>query len=397
MRAIGLFSGIGGIEVGLSEAGIATVAVAEIDPFANAVLNGRLPGINNLGDVTLLKEFPECDVLAAGFPCQDLSQAGRMNGIHGSRSGLIKHALDAVEAMRNRPEFLLFENVPFLLKLHGGSGIAWLTARIESLGYHWAYRVIDSQAFGLPQRRKRLFILASRSQSPGRILFDGDRIEPEPRYAEGMLAGFYWTEGNTGLGWAVDSVPPLKSTALVVSAPAVWRPATKDFVTPTIEDAEALQGFPRGWTTPAGDLKRGRSGRWRLVGNAVSVPAARWIGERIMASSPASVVNSDELPASSKWPNAAFGGPGKSRRMAHIGDLPGSKGKASLADFLSKDSVRLSLRAASGFLSRLERSSLRVVEEFRTDLRTYVKDASFDGKSGSQRAHAEHSAAEQLA
>jgi DNA (cytosine-5)-methyltransferase 1 len=320
-----------------------------------------------------------------------------MNGIHGSRSGLIRHVLDAVEVMKARPEFVLLENVPFLLKLDGGSGMAWLTSRIEELGYHWAYRIIDSRAFGLPQRRKRLFILAARNEHPGRILFDGNRVEPEPRYTEGLLAGFYWTEGNTGLGWAVDSVPPLKSTALVVSAPAVWRPATKDFVTPTIEDAEALQGFPRGWTQPAVHLERGRAARWRLVGNAVSVPAARWIGERLMTGSPTSTFTFDELLVGSKWPNAAFGGPGKSRRAVHIGDFPGRQDAVSLAKVLSKDAAPLSFRAASGFLSRLEKSRLRVLEQFRADLRTYVKDVSVGGESGNQHAYAEHTVAEQLA
>jgi DNA (cytosine-5)-methyltransferase 1 len=396
VRVVGTFSGIGGLELGLTRAGMTSVAVAEIDPFANAVLRARLPGVENVGDITKLRELPSCDVLAAGFPCQDISQAGRLGGIHGERSGLIKYVLSAVGRMDRLPDFLLFENVPFLLKLNDGSGIRWLVDQIERLGYSWAYRVIDTQAFGLPQRRRRLFVLASRVEDPARILFDGNRVEHRPTYEEGQLAGFYWTEGNRGLGWAVDSVPPLKSTALVPSAPAIWRPGERLFVTPTIEDAEALQGFSRGWTRPAAEIKGGIAGRWRLVGNAVSVPAASWLGARLMKSPSIHRFETEELLEGQKWPNAAFGGPGKQPRKAEVGEYPGRKSRGSLLDFLSADAPTLSLRASAGFLSRLEKSRLRVPEQFRGDLRQFVRELTQSDNTGDQRANAKHPGKKQL-
>src|SRR5690606_19679397 len=94
--------------------------------------------------------------------------------------------------------------------------------------------------------------------------------------------GFYWTEGLRGLGWAVNAVPTLKggSSIGIPSPPAIVLPDGR-VVTPDIRDAERLQGFPADWTKVAETVAR-RSARWRLVGNAVSVPAADWIGKRLL-------------------------------------------------------------------------------------------------------------------
>lgn len=397
VQVVGAFSGVAGLELGLEQAGMSTVGLAEIDPFASAVLAERLPGVENHGDVTAMRELPPCDLVAAGFPCQDLSQAGRLTGIHGERSGLVKHIFAAIRNSPQKPDFLLFENVPFLLSLHGGAGIRWLTSQIEDLKYRWAYRVVDTQAFGLPQRRRRLFVLASRTVDPATILFDLNREDPPLPEAEDTLAGFYWTEGNTGVGWAIDAIPPLKSTALVVSAPAVWRPAYGDFIVPTIEDAEALQGLPRGWTELVERRAGGKAARWRLVGNAVSVPAARWIGKRIMRAPEPTPYPSLELSDAQRWPHAAYGGPGLTRRAALVGAFPGNAPRGSLVDFLSPDAPCLSSRASAGFLSRLEKSRLRVPHRFRDDLRAYVQGRSTDDRSSHQRSNEEHKRAKQFA
>lgn len=374
MRVVGAFTGIGGLETGLKQAGFSTVATAEIDPHASAVLANRLPETINLGDVTAIEEFPDCDLIAAGFPCQDLSQAGRMGGIHGPRSGLVRHIFDAVSRMSVLPEFLLFENVPFLLNLHGGVGIAWLLRQVEQAGYRWAYRIIDSRAFGLPHRRRRLFVLASRNMPPEQILFDVGRHEPTVAPNAQTPCGFYWTEGNRGLGWAVDAIPPLKSTALVVSAPAIWRPPSRDFVTPTIEDAEALQGFDRGWTAAASDLIGGSTARWRLVGNAVSVPAAKWVGSRILEQrSWKSVSGGIQLRPGQRWPKSAYGAFGRCF-IVDDNEWPGQEPLGSLDDYLSDDLPRLSVRAAAGFLGRLNRSTLKSPSRFRNDLKEFIRN-----------------------
>ena len=373
LRVVGLFAGIGGLELGLKAAGHSVEIVAENDPIASLVLARRFPDVVNLGDITRIEKLPECDVLACGFPCQDLSPAGGTAGIHGPKSGLVSHVLHLVHAARRKPKWMCFENVPFLLSLKRGAGMRYLTRRIEEAGYTWAYRVIDSRAFGLAQRRRRIFLLASRVEDPSEFLFSDVGASREPERAPGTPCGFYWTEGNRGVGWAVDATPPLKGTTGVgiASPPAIWRSVSRDFVTPTIEDAEALQGFRRGWTAFSAEEAVADRLRWRLVGNAVSVPAAGWVGRILAGQSVQRRPEAEELDAAHSWPIAGYGR--KNRRCkVEVSEWPGRKGYVGISEFLSDEAPPLSLRAASGFLSRLERSRLRVPPEFTRDLRDFV-------------------------
>lgn len=390
MNVVGFFAGIGGLELGLKAAGHTVEMIAENDIVASKVLTHRFPGLVNLGDVTKITKLPSTNLLACGFPCQDLSPAGGTAGIHGPKSGLIVGVLKLLQNSRHKPNWLLFENVPFLLSLKRGAGMRFLTAQLEEAGYSWAYRVIDSRAFGLAQRRRRIFLLASRAEDPSEFLFSDMGTSREPARLPNTPCGFYWTEGNRGVGWAIDATPPLKGTSGVgiASPPGVWRPDRRDFVTPTIEDAEALQGFRRGWTaSPDGERVPERL-RWKLVGNAVSVPSATWLGR---------ILNGHEvhrrpvgtlLPASHSWPTAAYGRCGR-RYKVEASEWPGRRAYQGLEAFLSADAPNLSLRAASGFLLRLEKSGLRVPPEFLEDLRAYVvsKAAASDGCED-ERSHA---------
>ena len=177
-------------------------------------------------DVLSLEGLPDCDLVAAGFPCQDLSQAGRTAGIGGRNSGLVRRVFELLEQAEHPPRWLLLENVPFMLQLDRGDAMRYLARRLGELGYRWAYRVVDARAFGLPQRRRRVILLASRTDDPREILFHGDAGEPETPDHRGRACGFYWTEGVRGLGWAVDGVPTLKggSTIGIPSPPAIWMP-----------------------------------------------------------------------------------------------------------------------------------------------------------------------------
>lgn len=376
LSVAGLFAGIGGIELGLHQAGHESVTLCEIDPGAARVLEGRFPGIRLTRDVRELKSIGKVDLLAAGFPCQDLSQAGRTAGIRGNNSGLVGHVFRLLDSRRSGPTWLLLENVPFMLHLDRGRGMRFLVDELEARGFAWAYRVVDTMGFGLPQRRQRVIMLASRTEDPRSVLFADDATPELADFSLNTWCGFYWTEGLRGLGWAVDSVPTLKggSTIGIPSPPAIWNPRDGSITTPEIRDVERLQGFEPDWTLPAlhaDGVRRGH--RWKLIGNAVSVPVARWVGERLAEPGEFDEAKTvDEVRAGVAWPKAAFGLPGAAPRAVAVSLWPVSKPRPHLADFLRYPRSPLSARAATGFKSRLDVSTLKYPREFGEALARYV-------------------------
>jgi DNA (cytosine-5)-methyltransferase 1 len=378
LKISGLFAGIGGFEEGLKRAGHCTVQLCEADAAARAVLAARFPDVEIDPDIRDLRRLERCDAVVAGFPCQDLSQAGLTEGIHGKSSGLVKNVFRILEATRPRPTWLVLENVPFMLKLSNGKAMKALTSRIEQMNWRWAYRVVDSRSFGLAHRRRRVILVASKDEDPCRVLFADDTegwYEELPEQA--AVNGFYWTEGNTGLGWAVDAIPTLKggSGLSIPSPPGIWDKDEEFFGTPTISDAERLQGFPRGWTSPAKSVVNGDRQRWRLVGNAVSVPVAKWIGTRLsQPGEPVCELKESPLKARDGWPNAAWGD-SSGRYAVELSEAPLLRNRLSLEDSLRDSLVPLSFRAASGFYERLKNSDLRTEKYFKRDLRGYVAQA----------------------
>lgn len=379
LRAAGLFAGIGGIELGLQQAGHHSALLCEFDPGAAGVLATRFPHAKLARDVRELKALGDVDLVAAGFPCQDLSQAGRTAGIRGQNSGLVGHVFRLLDARKRGPKWLLLENVSFMLQLDRGRGMRFLVDALEGRGFSWAYRVVDTQAFGLPQRRQRVLLVASRTEDPRTVLF-ADHAEPAVRSSsQRLLCGFYWTEGLRGLGWAEDGVPTLKggSTIGIPSPPAIWNPSDGSIGTPEIRDAERLQGFDADWTLPALDVAGVRRGhRWKLVGNAVSVPVAKWVGERLAVPGEFDEARSmGVLRPGVAWPRAAFGRPGEAPTIIDASMWPVSRSRPHLADFLRHRLAPLSWRAAAGFKSRLDVGHLRYSEAFGRDLDSYVRRA----------------------
>jgi len=363
MNVVGLFAGVGGIELGLEAAGHKTTLICEIDRAARAVLEARFPRLALHDDIRTLESFPRgTDLVAAGFPCQDISQAGQTTGISGKNSGLVNDVFRLLEKS-NVPHVLL-ENVSFILALNRGHAMRHVTTELERLGYKWAYRVLDSQAFGLPQRRQRMFLLASKVCEPFEILMTGNAEPSETKDWRGHACGFYWTEGVRGLGWAVDGVPTLKggSTVGIASPPAIWMPDGR-IVTPDIRDAERMQGFEADWTEPA--LKVSRPGfRWKLVGNAVSVPVAKWIGTRLKQGPIAVDLRVRTFDQATKWPVAAFGGPGQRALAVDISMWPVEMPRVPLIKFLKHEPKLLSYKATAGFVARLRSGSLHFPQEF---------------------------------
>lgn len=375
LQVVGLFAGVGGIELGLASSGHETRLLCEIEPAAQAVLNHRfvtpaaargreVPLVADVADV----EFPQdTELVSAGFPCTDLSQAGRRAGINGTNSGLVQHVFAQLKAQRNelkQLQWLLLENVPFMLQLDRGAGMTYLIEQLEQQGFRWAYRIVDARSFGLLQRRRRVILLASKEADPAAVLFHGSVAPPEEPKRGEFAVGFYHTEGNTGVGWAVNATPTLKggSGVGIPSPPGVWLPDNR-IVTPTITAAERLQGFEPGWTQPAELEGRRRGARWRAVGNAVPVPLAEWVGERLLTPDEPDHhqdVGAPHDPGSRGWPRAAHGHAGKVWKV-DVSEWPCHRPAAQpLAEFLGDDVVPLSAKATLGFTTRLLKSGLSV-------------------------------------
>lgn len=377
LEAAGIFSGIGGFELGFLRSGIQTSLLCDIDADARKILNSRFSGAPTYDDVLKLRSLPRVDVLTAGFPCQDLSQVGRTNGIHGSRSGLVKELFRLLSPKQSRPRFVVLENVPFMLRLNKGRAMFVITDALENRGYAWAYRTVDARSFGLPQRRRRVILVAALRDDPRSILFSDESQDPTVETIEPPKSfGFYWTEGNTGIGWAPDCLPALKpgSALSIPSPPALWNPRRHEITLPHIRDAERLQGFPIDWTVPKGASEEYLSSprvRWRLVGNALPVPVAVWLGKRLQRTD-ATSPNTVPTLKMSNWTNAGWGSNGR-RYSVSASEFPLKRQWPKIDSFLKHATRPLSAKATLGFLTRLKRSSLRADGRFLKDLATHYK------------------------
>jgi DNA (cytosine-5)-methyltransferase 1 len=178
------FAGIGGADLGFEAAGMRCIGQIEIDPHARAVLTHRFPEVPKHDDITtaitsgwadnLVRLHGRPDVVVGGAPCQDLSVAGKRAGLAGERSGLV---LDMVALAKHLgARWIIYENVPGLLTSNGGDDLAYLIQALADAGYpHIEWRVVDSQHYGVPQRRRRVFLAAGAATPRGRAVL----VEPE--------------------------------------------------------------------------------------------------------------------------------------------------------------------------------------------------------------------------
>lgn len=201
VNVLSTFSSVGGLDLGLERAGMRVVAQAEVDPWRRRVLAERFPGCRIYDDVKSVAagvpvanaagrrgdggagvavtdegergrewrgEAGSVDLLAGGFPCQDLSVAGKRRGLAGERSGLFFEFARIADEFR--PRWLLVENVPGLLSSANGRDMGVVLATLADLGYGLAWRVLDARFFGVPQRRRRVFIVGHLGGEPERAV-----------------------------------------------------------------------------------------------------------------------------------------------------------------------------------------------------------------------------------
>jgi DNA (cytosine-5)-methyltransferase 1 len=375
MKSTGLFAGIGGFELGFRKAGIDCDMLCEIDDAAVSILKKGFPKVEIARDIRELKKLPQSDIIAGGFPCQNLSLVGDKTGIHGVQSSLVNDFFRLVSAQRRKPKWLVLENVPFMLWQKKGEAVRHVIGQFEQLGYSWAYRVVDSRAFGLPQRRRRVLFVASKEDDPREVLFS-DEVQRDFDTDDGAApCGFSWTEGRVGLGWAANAVPTLKggSSIGIPSLPAIWFRKTGVIATPHICDAERLQGFEVDWTraTIQGlPLKEGF--RCKLVGNAVNVPLAAWLGTRLQTPGTYDESRTVKEYDGGTWPNAAWGAKGRAF-VVNISEYPVACRYTGLESFLKYPTKMLSHRAATGFLRRARAGGLNFADGFLEAVESHIE------------------------
>lgn len=313
MKVGSLFTGIGGLDLGLERAGMKIQWQVEIDSFARKVLQKHWPEVPKYDDIRKIRggELEPVALVCGGFPCQDLSLAGKRAGLAGKQSGLFFEFMRIIADVR--PRWVVIENVPGLLSSNKRRDMGTVLGALAELGYGYAYRVLDAQYFGVAQRRRRVFIVGylGDGASAAKVLFEPESCEGDPppgREAGQKVAGTLGG-GSGNRGWASDTermtfIPETAksltsvanrqdgsvdtyviqdigtlrlgkkpdSTAYIAGGIAVRR------LTPL--ECERLQGFPDKWTllnehTPDGP-------RYKTLGNAVVPQVAEWIGRRIM-------------------------------------------------------------------------------------------------------------------
>jgi len=159
LNVLDIFSGIGGFSIGLEAASMQTVAFCEINPFCRKILTRHWPSVPIFSDITTinkedLKALPRIDVIAGGFPCQDISVAGKQKGITAKRSGLWKEFVRLINEVR--PKYAIIENVANLRS----KGLINVLQDLWEIGYDAEWHCIPASAFGAPHRRDRIWIIA---------------------------------------------------------------------------------------------------------------------------------------------------------------------------------------------------------------------------------------------
>ena len=177
--AVSLFAGVGGFDLALERAGVKVVASVEIDKKAQSVLKKHFPNSTIFDDVSGVTGEqlraagfePATGIITGGFPCQDLSVAGKRAGLAGKRSGLFWEICRILDETGSQT--IILENVPGLLSSNGGADMAVVIEALVERGYRVGWRVLDAQHFGVPQRRRRVFIvgcIGNSGRTPEEIL-----------------------------------------------------------------------------------------------------------------------------------------------------------------------------------------------------------------------------------
>jgi DNA (cytosine-5)-methyltransferase 1 len=345
MKYLSVCSGIESATVAWHQLGFKPVGFSEIEKFPSQVLTHHYPDVNNYGDMTKYKEWDigTIDILVGGTPCQSFSVAGLRQGMQDPRGNLALTYCGILD--RFNPKWFAWENVPGVLSSNGGRDFGSFLGALAELGYGFAYRVLDAQNFGVPQRRRRVFVIGCLGdwRRAAEVLFEpeslcwdiktsrkkgqdiakclttgiGTRLDSETdtfvtqvyeshpndsrikemgntcqtvtsRWGTGggnvpiALKGAGATSQNAnGSGYKEDSMFTLNCTD-VHGVCLPINTMTRQVRRLTPIECERLQGFPDGYTDIQPNGKPTADGsRYKALGNSMAVPVMKWIGERI--------------------------------------------------------------------------------------------------------------------
>lgn len=186
IRYLSVCSGIEAASVAWDHLGWTPLAFSEVDRFASQVLAHRYPEVPNLGDMNNYKEWNidrgTVNLLVGGTPCQSFSVAGLRKGLEDPRGNLALTFVGMVD--HYRPEWVVWENVPGVLSSNGGRDFGSFIGAMASIGYGFAWRVLDAQYYGVPQRRRRVFVVAHSSgdsRRAAKILFEPESLRGDTK------------------------------------------------------------------------------------------------------------------------------------------------------------------------------------------------------------------------
>lgn len=323
-----LFSGIGGFALGLRQAGIEFEEhwFSEIDKNAINIYKKHFPNAKELGDVRAIRDFSgiKADIITFGFPCQDLSVAGKRRGLAGNRSGLFFEAMRIIRELK--PKYFIFENVKGLLTNNRGADFVRCLREIADIGLYECEWQLVNTSWVLPQNRERIYFVGyiegkSRSQifpieKQGKQ--NTQRNNGEVKQLLNIVNSGNWENPQRGRIYSVEGIcPALNCCGGGGLEPKIVVPV----LTPTREEkrqngrrfknngdpsftlttqdqhgifngvdirkltpleCERLQGFPDGWTEYGADgRKMSDSARYKALGNTVTVNFPRMIGEKL--------------------------------------------------------------------------------------------------------------------
>ena len=315
LRVACLFAGIGGLARGFCLSGHTVALAVENNPSAQKILKRRFKGVRIIANISSVcaKDFNNIDCIVLGFPCNDVStnSAERLGLRDGVSTRLVERAFSLLKQTQVVVPFVVLENVLGLLKWHHVThtrkrkqrpAIDYVVSELEKLGYRWAYRVVDVLAFGIPHSRQRVFIVACKYDDPRDIILSqdaahsvGECVRSNEWKCHRLCYECFLTPPRTPSDRFSISVDlgtirhaPVKDIISCLTTSSGSRTGVvirgdntataPKLVKLSIEDAEALMSFPRGYTEAPG---LSDAQRFTLLGLSCSVAQSEWIASRL--------------------------------------------------------------------------------------------------------------------